>query len=274
MNKREKTLTLRKILDYALIKLWGNSSHRKYPKIPRSINANSRVLNGMVAYNKYGGYFTPISSQQRPAVQKILNGTVYEPETISYIRDNCSKGDIIHAGTFFGDFLPGISSALAAEAKIWAFEPNTENFQCAKITCMINQLGNVNLFNAGLGDRKTKSQMVIKSVKGINLGGESYISNKKPEGETIDIDIVKIDDIIPSKREISILQLDVEGYEKQALIGAMETIKRNRPIIILEDNNNIIESDWFNHNILTLGYYKTKRIHGNTVFKSKIPHNT
>lgn len=266
-------ITPKKVLNYALSRLGVKSIQRKYPRHTASPNENRHVLNGMVAYNEYGGYFMPISSKQRPAVQKILNGKVYEPKTISYMRANCNNGDIIHAGTFFGDFLPGISSALSKKAQIWAFEPNPENFRCAKITCMINQLNNINLINAGLGDVSTKSHMIVKSSNGVNLGGGGYVTDKSNEGEVVKIDIVKIDETVPSERQISILQLDVEGYEKQALIGAMNTIKRNRPIIILEDNNNIIESDWFTHNILELEYCQSKKIHGNTVFESKTPHN-
>ncbi|MDZ7845687.1 MAG: FkbM family methyltransferase [Owenweeksia sp.] len=46
------------------------------------------------------------------------------------------------------------------------------------------------------------------------------------EGVTIEVDIVKIDDIVPKDREASILHLDVEGFEKQALTGGLETIKK------------------------------------------------
>ena len=261
-------MTLKKSIKILLNKLKLKFSYRKSPKYLSSINKNPNILNGMIAYNKYGGYFNPISSQQRPAVQQILNGKVYEPDTIAFIRDNCYKGDIIHAGTFFGDFLPGISSALNQKAKVWAFEPNNENFKCAQITCMINQLQNVNLYNAGLGDIATNLKMLVKSDEGESLGGGSYISNENHKGKSIEIELVKIDDIIPVDRDISILQLDVEGYEKQALIGAMDTIKRNKPIIILEDNNKIIESAWFRENILALGYDKFCKLHENTVFKT------
>ena len=61
----------------------------------------------------------------------------------------------------------------------------------------------------------------------------------------LNIDIVIINDVIPIQSNISIMQLDVEGYEKNALEGTLETIKRCKPIIILENNNDKISSDWF-----------------------------
>ena len=106
---------------------------RKKPKYSKSIDLSPQILNGMVAYNKYGGYFTPLSSRRRPAVQSILMGKIHEPDTISFMRNSCNSGDIIHAGTFFGDFLPGLSSALSDNAKIWAFEPNLEIIDVLKL---------------------------------------------------------------------------------------------------------------------------------------------
>ena len=44
----------------------------------------------------------------------------------------------------------------------------------------------------------------------------------------IPIDHLAIDDL-------SLLQLDVEGYERHVIEGALETIARNEPVIVLED---------------------------------------
>jgi len=240
----------------------------------KSITGSNEILNGQVAYNKYGGYFTPITSKQRPAVRKILNGDVYEPCTIKFIRDNCKNGDIIHAGTFFGDFLPGLSSSMSDRSKIWAFEPNIENFRCAQITSLINNLKNVELFHSGLGEINTTAKMLIKTDSGVHLGGASYIlTEPHNNGEIIEVEINRIDEIIPETRSISIIQLDVEGYEKEALSGGLNTIRRCRPILILEDSNKIIDSDWFVENILKLGYEIEGRIHRNTLLIIKTLHN-
>ena len=90
------------------------------PKIISSHLSNEMLLKCMIAYNKYGGFCIPISSKHRPAVQKILKGDIYEPHTIEYMLSNCSDGDIVHAGTFFGDFLPALSSGIHNNAKVWA----------------------------------------------------------------------------------------------------------------------------------------------------------
>lgn len=234
------------------------------------------ALKCIVSYNKYGGYCVPESSRHRAAARTILSNEVYEPETIEFLISNCADGDIVHAGAYFGDFLPALSQACGPNAKIWAFEPNPENYKCAKITTCINDISNVELINAGLGERKEMLVMLTSDKNGKACGGGSKILTHETNdiiGGTQAVQIVTIDETISPDRRVSIIQLDVEGHEKQALSGALETIQRCLPIIIVEayPQSTLLESDWFLDNILVLGYQKTEFIHGNAVLMCNLP---
>ena len=219
------------------------------------------VMNVNVAYNKYGGYCMPVSSQHRTLNQNILKGKIFEPDTIAYMVEHAKEGDIVHAGTFFGDFLPAISRGVSEKAKIWAFEPNPESYRCAQITMMLNDIQNVSLVKAGLGATPSKMNLTTQDKKGVRLGGSSTIKGENKEApNTQQIDIKSIDRSIPKDRSMSIIQLDVEGFENQAIMGALETIKRCKPILILEDDHGFTKSEWFRDNILSLNwppYFKT-----------------
>lgn len=235
------------------------------------------ALKCTVSYNKYGGYCVPDSSRHRPAARKILCNDVYEPRTIEFITSNCGNGDIVHAGTYFGDFLPALSKCLSSERRVWAFEPNKENYRCAKITLEINEITNVILKNAALGAKQEDLLMKTIDPKGNALGGGSYITNPENSQDNKILEgletvyVVKLDDIVEANRVISIIHLDVEGYEKQALTGALKTIQRCLPIIILENlpSSTLIDSGWFSEHILQLGYHMTDTIHGNSIFSCK-----
>ncbi len=238
---------------------------RRRPKITVFKGENDSVLQCCIAYNKYGGYCIPLSSHHRPAAQRILSGKVYEEETITFVTTHCQGGDVIHAGTFFGDFLPAISKSLAPSAKLWAFEANPENYLCAFITKIINKLDNVEIKNAGLGQSNGSALMKVKDSSGRALGGSSQIiseNNVDKNKDLKEVKIVPIDETIPSDRIISILQLDVEGYEKEALTGALKTIDRCQPIIVLE---NLPDEDWLKENILKSGYKITGKVGNNTI---------
>lgn len=189
---------------------------------------------------------------------------------------NCGSGDIVHAGTYFGDFLPALSTGLSSNSKIWAFEPNLENYRCAKITIEINELKKVVLTNAALGAERQKMFMQITDNKGQALGGTSrLIDNTSNEiyeaGLLHSVDVLTVDEAIASDRNVSIIQLDIEGHEAEALAGALKMIKRCLPIIILEvlPSNKILNSNFFSENILSLGYRKIANIYSNYVFSCK-----
>lgn len=226
-------------------------------------------LKCVVAYNKYGGYCVPESSRHRPAAQKILSNDVHEPKTIEFIMSNCGDGDVVHAGTYFGDFLPAISKGCASGAKVWAFEPNLESYRCAKITLEINSIKNIVLANAGLGEKQEYSLIKTVDENGRSLGGASRIIDKESAGScgAEVVQVVTIDDVV-ADRQVSIIQLDVEGHERAALTGALSIIRKCLPIIILEvlPNSTLLGSDWFSENILSLGYRKRCEIHDNSIF--------
>jgi FkbM family methyltransferase len=229
-------------------------------------------LKRFISRNKYGSYCVPDSSRHRPAAQKILANDIYEPETIEFMIANCGEGDIVHAGTYFGDFLPALAGGCGRHATIWAFEPNPENYACARITLQINDIRNVVLTNAGLGEQQGQLSMLTTDEDGRALGGASRIVKSADDlSGAQPVQIVRIDDMIGADRIVSIIQLDVEGHEREALDGALQTIRRCRPILILEvlSNSKLMESDWFASHILSLGYCLTDTMHRNSVFRCK-----
>lgn len=209
------------------------------------------------AHNRYGTYCIPESSSHRPASQTILTGNVWEPQTLELIRAECHEGDGVHAGTFFGDFLPAISRALQRDARLWAFEPCWENYSCAMLTIEMNTLTNVTLIHGALGEKRGRARLKTRNRNGA-MGGWSRISLFGQER----VDVLAIDDIVLHDRNISVIQLDVEGFEKHALAGALRTIRRCSPLLILEvwEGSPLLESSWFQDSIGSLGYTTAQRI--------------
>jgi FkbM family methyltransferase len=236
------------------------------PRYERIKNQDAeQCLDCMIAYTDSGGFCVPTSARHRPAAQKVLAGKAYEPQTIAYICSHTKGKDIIHAGTFFGDFLPALSLA-SHHATVWAFEPNLESFRCAQITCLLNDLKNIRLRNAALGAESGTAAIQVKDGEGRSLGGASRVldfSRDVAEDHLQAVPKLALDDVIPPDRMVGVLQLDVEGYEREALAGSMKTITRNLPIIILET---VPDFQWMEENILALGYKKAGEVERNSVF--------
>jgi FkbM family methyltransferase len=203
-----------------------------------------------IATNSLGVYCVPKQAIHRPACQSILRGEVWESETIDFLCDN-ARDSIVHAGTFFGDFVPALARAYS---HVWAFEPNRDSFKCAEVTILLNDIGNVTIANAALGKADGKLSLCTER-QGKYLGGGSFVI--ETPGKT---PVRALDAVIPSDCRVGAIQLDVEGYEGPALHGARKTIERCRPLIVVENipRDNILKE---------LGYSEQRVINGNHVFK-------
>jgi FkbM family methyltransferase len=236
--------------------------------IPSRQNSALRPPKTLFAANRFGQYCVPASSQHRPAARAILAGDVWEPKTIDFLTSRCGNGDVIHAGTYFGDFLPALSAAIAPGARVWAFEPSAENFQCAEITLKLNDIRNVELAQAALGACAGTALLYTGQAGKLPRGGASTIrATREPGGAYEEVTVVAIDNVVPEDRNVSILQLDVERYEEQALAGGLSVIRRCLPLLVLE--NLPANRKWFRENVLSLGYRRTGRVDKNVAFTAR-----
>jgi FkbM family methyltransferase len=188
---------------------------------------------------------------------------VYEPETIKLLINREPEGDIVHAGTYFGDFVPALARSRVNGGVVWAFEPNPENVRCAKGTIHLNGLTNVVLTEGALDEVRGIGRLATYSLEGVPLGGGSHLVEGPNEGSganarLIEVQLISIDEVVPASRRVVVIHLDVEGHEHKALIGAVQTITRCRPLLILET---LPDRDL----LASLGYVVTGSVHGNSV---------
>jgi len=221
-----------------------------------------------LASNEHGRYCVPRSSWHRPVSRAIAQARVWEPDTLELARGVDPGGDIVHAGTFFGDFLPALARSRGDGATVWAFEPSAENYRCARITTLLNGLDNVVLRHAALGAERGSALLQTSNDAGLPAGGGSHIVEDpvriggSPGHERVDL--LAIDDVLGDERAVALVQLDVEGHEQPALAGAMRTIQRCRPLIVLES---MPDSAWIAEHLTPLGYRVSGAVDANTVLR-------
>jgi FkbM family methyltransferase len=105
--------------------------------------------------------------------------------------------------------------------KVFTFEPDPVNFYCLSNNCKTNKIVK---FNSALGDKNTFLTIGNKTPSNVGM-------NKIGDGE-ISIYSISLDSLnLPA---LSLLFLDIEGYEFFALKGAEKTIKKFRPTIVFE----------------------------------------
>lgn len=120
-------------------------------------------------------------------------------------------------------------------SKVSAFEPSPSTFQFLEKNVGQSHLANIELFNIGLGE--TEAEMKLTRSPRNRSGG--YVSNKTHAGGN-HIDekiIIKPGDHVIQEQRVDFIKIDVEGFEKSVISGLSNTIKSNRPTVILELNH-------------------------------------
>lgn len=201
-------------------------------------------------------YLVPRYASHRPASISILQGEFYEPLTHELVGKLLQEagGDMVHAGTFFGDMLPSFARKCAGT--VYAFEPVLENYVLAKLCLERNCIGNVVLLNAAVGTRTSVVHMDT-GADTPHRGGSSFVADAGQVTSMIAIDAFELENL-------SVLQLDIEGSELNALKGASKTLKRCSPTVLIEDYNE--ECDAFLKNS---GYAFVGEIPGLRVWAAK-----
>ncbi|HEV3048544.1 MAG TPA: FkbM family methyltransferase [Solirubrobacteraceae bacterium] len=222
----------------------------------------------VLAENEHGSYCVPRSCLHRPAARTVLEARVWEAETLDLVRGANPAGDVVHAGTFFGDFIPALARSRGDGALVWAFEPNRESYRCARATISLNGLENVLLRNAGLDTASGSALLATSDTNGVPLGGASRVIRDPARARWTDseqIALVAVDDVVGEDRDVAAIQLDVEGHEQEALAGALRTIARCRPLLVLETAP---PASWIEEHLAPLGYRVAGEVNENVVVRS------
>jgi FkbM family methyltransferase len=120
-------------------------------------------------------------------------------------------------------------------ASVYSFEPIKSSFNCLKQNLALNNLPAKNAYNFGLSD-ENKS---VKFFFDVKFAMASSMANLREDSDTVteECEVKRLDDFVsstPSLKKVDFIKCDVEGAELFVFKGAMETIKRDTPIIFTE----------------------------------------
>jgi FkbM family methyltransferase len=120
--------------------------------------------------------------------------------------------------------------------RVFSFEPFSvvRNEMERKLTHA--GVGNVTVFPVALGDKNESHAFSPPTGANQGTGTLDDLLPENASAQKISVDVVRGDDFFAANHlpPISLLKMDVEGYEAKALEGLRETIWRDRPPIFME----------------------------------------
>jgi FkbM family methyltransferase len=185
----------------------------------------------------------------------LLNGKQWNENVINIIKKYILERKLSHflnIGSHIGSVCLPISLHIKKVTAIEAY-PATYNHLCENIR--VNNLSNINTINIAVGNTEEDVYFmstdkicptehinrVINNTGGMHVFTENDIKNnirsanltdKKVKNKVNKLDNLQID-------PFDIMLVDIEGYEYEFLLGAEQSIKQYKPIIIVEIWNNI-----------------------------------
>jgi len=157
---------------------------------------------------------------------------------------------IIDGGANIGLFSI-LASQMAPQGKVYAFEPAKATSTALKQNT--KDCRNVEVLAQGLGDRPRKAEMMVHGdcLSGSTLSdsGMAVIGVEKSKLVPEVVSITTIDAFVEDRKlaRVDFIKIDAEGYEKQILRGAENTIRRFRPLLTVSayhfpnDKNDIVD---------------------------------
>ena len=157
----------------------------------------------------------------------------HEREAMLYMASRIPKdGIVLDVGANVGHH----SLFFSTKAReVHAFEPNPRFRMQFERFMNDNNVKNVHLHQVGLGD--STSTIHYYAPTGDNQGIGSFVAEHNDSNMDIGtLPVVRGDDIVKSLglERVDFIKIDVERYEESVLIGLQETLRKFKPIVVLE----------------------------------------
>ena len=170
----------------------------------------------------------------------LLRNGEWQPEVWESLLPALAKGAVfLDVGAHIGTFTLKAAREVGPDGKVVAFEPNPETAALLRDNLSANQLENVTVEAIACTDKE--QQLMLYAAPIINTGASSLSRANAEYGDStaprpFHVRGRPIDDVV---RELNVsrvdaIKIDVEGAELQVLQGAVETLKRFHPKIVIE----------------------------------------
>lgn len=153
---------------------------------------------------------------------------VFEPGIQSAIHRYCKPGDVVcDVGANIGVYTTQMSRLVGEQGSVIAFEPTKKFHECLLRNLKLNHCTNVTVEKLIVSD--------TLAVHEISISDQTASINLIPDPEQREsIESTTLDQRLYDIASLSLLKIDVDGWDLHVLNGGREVIQKHRPVIIVE----------------------------------------
>ena len=198
----------------------------------------------------------------------IKSNEVWEPYMHTIFEKYIDKKSIVvECGCHIGTHTVKMASLCD---KLYGFEPMPETYEVLNKNIVLNNITNAIIYKKGVADKTgfTKYSWSLDDNPGAS-GLDNNPMGIPPRIRTTDkiipVELTTIDSL--NLDRLDFMKIDVEGYEQLVIEGAMNTIKKCKPVIIMEvwkDHFGRVDMNYTKNlfkKLLNIGY-NVENVHG------------
>ena len=178
--------------------------------------------------------------QRDPIQRRHRNGAFFEPDELDLMAQYLPEGGVfVDIGANLGNHTI-YAGLFRKAARIIPFEPNPLAYRLLLLNIALNGLEDQTCFDhIGVGAADVPGDGFAMTEREKNLGAARMVPGQG------DLQVVRPDDVLREETP-DFIKIDVEGMEMAVLRGLQKTIRRCRPVLLVEcDRENIHDfADW------------------------------
>ncbi|MBT1705496.1 FkbM family methyltransferase [Chryseosolibacter indicus] len=127
-----------------------------------------------------------------------------------------------------------------ANGRVLSFEPLPSIRKFLLENIELNGFKNAIVYDCGLSDENKR--LAIYEVEDTHEGLATIYPGERVIKQKIEVELKRMDDALVNQNRVDFIKIDIEGAELMALRGGLNTIKKFRPIVMLELNQKTYEA--------------------------------
>lgn len=163
---------------------------------------------------------------------------------IRQLRTLLRPGDwAIDAGANVGLISSPMAAAVGPTGAVWSVEPLPRNVERLRQLRQSNNLVQLTVHPVALAARASTAELRLSATPG-GSGWGSFVSPWAGD-TTVAVPTVPLDDLVAASGPdlpLRLVKIDLEGYEREMLRGAMTTLTTHRPVVVCEFHDPLLRA--------------------------------
>jgi FkbM family methyltransferase len=161
-----------------------------------------------------------------------VNG-IYEPLETRFVQENVRQGmTVVDVGAHVGYYTLLFARLVGNQGKVFAFEPDPENFAILQQNVALNGYSNVITVQKAVSDRSGTLSLYLSS----QYKGDHRIYDSHDHRTSIEVGAVTLDEFFTDEpARIDLIKMDIQGAEGLALRGMTRILDQHERLTLVSE---------------------------------------